>query len=202
MTTRFDTLPEWLIRLAPLDETMPLDAGVPIEGRRQELLSLDWRDRLGRGRMHDDALVRGMMAALWLYANDLDASHRISQELADRTGSYLHGMMHRREGDYSNAKYWFARAGEHAVFPQVLEEARRVAGPMSVRAEVRSLLGLPSWSPGLFVDLVAEEVRRASADREALVRIQQAEWWTLFCWLYGRAGGDEQGRSSSSLDAE
>ena len=55
------------------------------------------------------------LAALWLAANELDRSHRISQSIDDPDGSYLHGVMHRREGDFDNAKYWFRRASNHPV---------------------------------------------------------------------------------------
>ena len=66
-----------------------------------------------------DAIKSGLL--LW---NDaLDESHNISQELANQTGSYWHGIMHRREPDYSNAKYWFGRVGTHPIFPQVRERA-------------------------------------------------------------------------------
>jgi len=52
-----------------------------------------------------------LQAAIWLYVDDLDRSHTISQGIETEEGSFWHGIMHRREGDFSNAKYWFRRAG-------------------------------------------------------------------------------------------
>ena len=46
-------------------------------------------------------------SGLFLYFSALDESHRISQGIATSSGSYWHGIMHRQEGDWSNAKYWF-----------------------------------------------------------------------------------------------
>jgi hypothetical protein len=55
----------------------------------------------------------------WLLAGDLDASHEISQSIENRDGSFWHGIMHRREGDFSNAKYWFRRVGKHPVLDEL-----------------------------------------------------------------------------------
>lgn len=52
-----------------------------------------------------------LLAALHLALGDLDPAHVIVQEDASEAGSYWHGILHRAEGDYSNARYWFRRAG-------------------------------------------------------------------------------------------
>ncbi|AIE83916.1 hypothetical protein [Fimbriimonas ginsengisoli] len=68
----------------------------------------------------EPALVAGAMAesvppplqaAIWLYVDDLNRSHNVSQGIESEEGAFWHGIMHRREGDFSNAKYWFRRAG-------------------------------------------------------------------------------------------
>ena len=61
-------------------------------------------------------------AALWLIAGELDRSHKISQKFETPDGSYWHGIMHRREGDFWNAKYWFRHAGQHPVFEQLAKQ--------------------------------------------------------------------------------
>ena len=59
------------------------------------------------------------LSGLWLLAGDLDRSHSLSQDLPCRDGSFWHGIMHRREGDFGNAKYWFRKVGPHPVFEQL-----------------------------------------------------------------------------------
>src|SRR5215207_7106462 len=62
-----------------------------------------------------------LQSAALLWHDHLDASHTISQSIETRNGSWLHGIMHRREPDYGNAKYWFRRVGEHVAFPRLAE---------------------------------------------------------------------------------
>lgn len=65
-------------------------------------------------------LASRVAAGLWLLAGDLDAAHEISQSDHSSEGSFWHGIMHRREGDFSNAKYWFRRVGRHDVVDQMV----------------------------------------------------------------------------------
>lgn len=61
-------------------------------------------------------------SALWLVVGELDRSHSVSQNDSSAEGSFWHGIMHRREGDFSNAKYWFRQAGSHPVHAQLAEQ--------------------------------------------------------------------------------
>lgn len=69
---------------------------------------------------NDNSIVS---AGLLLWNGDLDASHTISQHIEDITGSYWHGIMHRMEPDYSNAKYWFRKVGSQRYGGTLFEGA-------------------------------------------------------------------------------
>jgi len=47
---------------------------------------------------------------LLLQAGEFDRSHSIVQGMTGADAAYIHGMIHRVEGDYSNAGYWFRQA--------------------------------------------------------------------------------------------
>jgi len=57
-----------------------------------------------------------------------DDAHRIAQEHDDPLSCRIHGYLHRVEGDLSNARYWYGRAG--VTFPEdgMEEELGRLEG--------------------------------------------------------------------------
>jgi hypothetical protein len=100
-----------------------------------------------------DEAARAVQSGLFLWNDDLDGCHKIAQDLPDEFGAYLHGIMHRREPDYSNAKYWFRRVGEPPLFPQLraaaLELLRDQKGLEAYRKPLESR---SSWDPFQIVD--------------------------------------------------
>src|ERR1700730_427089 len=60
---------------------------------------------------------------LLLAAGDIEAAHRIAQESSSADGAYVHGMIHRIEDDFDNARYWFFRAGVHPASPEIYRRA-------------------------------------------------------------------------------
>ena len=131
-------------------------------------------------------MAAACLAGLWLRFNYLDESHRISQDLETPTGSYWHGVMHRREGDFSNAKYWFRRVGENPVFEPLAAAARETAGA-DPPAAARFLVEQSSWDPFRFVDLCEQAAGSATPLMELAVAVQQCEWELLFESCYRQA---------------
>ena len=70
----------------------------------------------------DELFGASVKSGLLLWNDALDVSHKISQNIDSPTGSYWHGIMHRREPDYNNSKYWFRRAGVHAIYAGLREQ--------------------------------------------------------------------------------
>jgi hypothetical protein len=52
------------------------------------------------------------LVALWHDGRgDWHRAHEVAQDIHDRTGSWVHAYLHRKEGDLANARYWYTRAG-------------------------------------------------------------------------------------------
>jgi hypothetical protein len=55
--------------------------------------------------------VTGALLALWHDGHgDWDAAHETAQDVEDEAGAWVHAYLHRKEGDPSNAAYWYRRA--------------------------------------------------------------------------------------------
>ncbi len=153
-----EILPEVAAWLRPLFEVLPLPHAMPdlLPDRAAasdvcEAVALVLGTPVFAGRPH-------LAAGLWLYADELERSHRISQGLNDPLGAYWHAIMHRREGDFGNAKYWYRAAGTHPT--------------------------LPDFDPFAFVDEVGE---RHHANPPDLLSLQREEWLALFNWCAARS---------------
>ncbi len=171
-----------LLRIAPANE---LGAGTPVSARgprwKRSTAPASWR----REAVKDRDMAAACLAGLWLRFDFLDESHRISQDIETPTGSYWHGVMHRREGDFGNAKYWFRRVGQHPVFEPLCAAAGELAGERPPRA-ARFLAEQSSWDPFKFVDLCQQAVA-ASELRPLAIAVQQREWELLWEFSYRRA---------------
>jgi hypothetical protein len=52
-------------------------------------------------------LLRAIELAL---AGNWDAAHHLIQQYDDATAAWIHAVLHKIEGDLSNARYWYRRA--------------------------------------------------------------------------------------------
>ncbi len=127
------------------------------------------------------------VAGLWLLHDFHDESHNISQDLETVEGSYWHGILHRREPDYWNAKYWFRRVPGHPIFGALAKQAETLTREAGTPAGSEYLLTQKTWDPHRFVDLCESAARGPDALALLCRKIQQAEWRLLFAYCWERA---------------
>jgi len=138
---------------APLFEALPLEQAMSrLLGSHPKHASLVEETLLSPALVNRPDLAAG----LWLYVDDLNRSHTVSQAITDATGAYWHGIMHRREGDFGNSHYWMRRASGHPL----------------LRLQ-------PDLDPDALIEAVASA---KGSDVPQLVAKQRAEWQALFEW--------------------
>ena len=120
----------------------------------------------------DDESTLIQSAAL-LWHDHLDESHDLSQDIPSADGSFLHGIMHRREPDYCNAKYWFNRAGTHPMYPEILNRVTQLIAGTSLE----NLAGI-NWDAAAMVDAVSS-VQMGSEEYILLQQVQRVEFELL-----------------------
>jgi hypothetical protein len=169
------------------DHVPPLGPGTPNEVLRPRLEALTTDNAFLDRKVVDESSARCCIAALWLWHDFLDESHEISQEIDTIDGSYWHGIMHRREPDYGNAKYWFRRVPGHAIYEPLVKCMVLPGGELTGPASFLQDPG--TWDPFKFVDLCAA-IARGQSDYEGLARrIARIEWEQLFDHCYRQALG-------------
>ena len=121
-----------------ITECSPIDLFMPVEVKNEKA-------------------AQAVKAGVLLWNDELSLSHDICQGLKTPESSYIHGVMHRREGDYSNAKHWFAKAKNHPVATKLFEKSMQIGDDIVPATDQLShytsdLKGIGHWSPDSFVD--------------------------------------------------
>jgi len=63
------------------------------------------------------------LQSLWFDAKgDWSRAHELAQEDGSSAGDWVHAYLHRKEGDPSNARYWYVRAGKPVCSGSLEEE--------------------------------------------------------------------------------
>lgn len=183
--------------------TPPLFAERPWDPDVSEALRSSSPEQRFDGRpIRDPQFAAAAIAGVFLLNDDFEGSHNLCQGLKSDTGSYWHGLCHRREGhigsglasNLGNAQYWFRQTGRHAAFPEVYRAAQaefdasgagfRWATEASGRLAARG-----EWDPGAMIDWFAEADRGVLSPSSAdlIARIQWREMLTLLEFCLARA---------------
>ena len=140
-----------------LPDLLPQELGDCIRHASDLPLSMQACDQV-RGRSDDlvrsvDRILERMdlqnsnaAAGLWLLLGDWERAHNISQDQHNCNGSYWHGILHRVEGDFWNAKYWLRQVARHPVRKMLVDKVLEKLNPAPLASSQLPSQGSSSWS--------------------------------------------------------
>lgn len=149
---------------------------VTLPGRVQEIRDAPPEKLAGEATVKDENQLSLVKAALLYAVDEIGDAHRLVQEVSGDTAGYWHGMIHRREGDFENARYWFRRTGRHPAFAELHRRG------CALSADVGRLL---DWDPYLFTGLCEQAVFGNPDD--TLVPLQKMEFEVMLDYTWRQA---------------
>lgn len=183
------------ISLSPLTQTRPSQLALPVLAPTIPGPENDWLLNLLRVYQPDQDLASvssqadatALKAGLFCVHDYLDESHNYSQSVQNQglhqAGDYWHHIMHRREPDYSNAKYWSRVVGYHPIhdlLPELVRPLFDLYENPTVATWKDRLLQSNRWSLNTFVDCCEEcESTQNPVLNELACRIQWVEMQLL-----------------------
>ncbi len=167
-----EPLQNWLKSLPP---TMPMRATTNspmIEGKRLE----HW---IAESNLPADSLVAAM---LWLRIGLIDPTHEIVQAETTPLGSYLHGVVHRLEGDYWNSKYWFRQVRDNRLLQSIsqsMEQRLEEEGLMSMALSL-SIMSEGIFHPSGLVTAIENQSQQPDSESGSVLKLERISWieWT------------------------
>ncbi|MCX7867760.1 MAG: hypothetical protein N2438_11675 [Limisphaera sp.] len=151
------------------------------------LVSLEEAEPAARRR---SVVIRALVL---LWHDHWNAAHELVQSDPSADAALVHAIVHRREPDPWNSKYWWRRTGAHPALERLGLEAGAVLERHGTAGWARRLLPGGRWDPYAFVDLCTElQGREESAEGQAARALQRAEFEAVLATFVGGAGSGRQ----------
>jgi len=172
-----------IMELALKQDPRPLERlvrGKPNAAGKKAVEALTKRDMKDAKDSKSLPLVQGALYLCfdcWKEAHELADAHE-----GTAAGHWLHAIVHRREPDAGNSKYWYAKVSPPArVFEAIGLEALaflKKAPVPELESLAQELQKTKIWTPAAFVELCDKfkEGEPGSPGYRALAHIQEIEW--------------------------
>lgn len=119
------------------------------------------------------ARADSLEALLLLWHDHHEPAHALVQDLPDADAAFVHGILHRREPDDGNARYWFHRVGNHPAMVPLTQAVARFLAPHPDLAQ--HLLPHGRWDPMAMIAAAAATRRSPSLPPDQVDLLRQVQ---------------------------
>ena len=76
----------------------------------------------------DSTLCVELQALWWVKKGDWERAHDLAQDAGSMEGDWIHAHLHRVEGDFGNASYWYSSCWEACLQTRVIHRMAKYNG--------------------------------------------------------------------------
>ena len=73
-----------------------------------------------------EGLSMPLEALWWQHQGNWERAHSLAQSCSNKDAAWVHALLHREEGDLSNANYWYKRANREPYSGPIKDEWRYI----------------------------------------------------------------------------
>lgn len=149
------------------------------------------RDQVAQALPQADAeTIERVRALVWLWQDHSEEAHEAVQDLHDRESSWIHAILHRREPDYSNARYWFHRVGQPAAYATLGDRVKAWLKTSGDNSLLKEVMPNGKWDGlGMVAACEASDIESEDQPRiRALIQIQVLEFRMVLEQLISASG--------------
>ncbi|QIR40160.1 hypothetical protein HCG51_27915 [Tolypothrix sp. PCC 7910] len=90
----------------------------------------DFQQLIAQQRLCSNTLPKALQALFYDKKGDWDKAHEIVQNASDNDSAWVHAYLHRKEGDLSNARYWYRRSNQPDFTGDLNQEWEEIAASL------------------------------------------------------------------------
>lgn len=118
-----------------------------------------------------------------LWFDYLELAHQIADEEKSTEFYYFHAMIHRRERDFFNARFWFRQTDRrHVVFAEIAREVRKYLTQKGDQQLLECLIRDEEWVPLEFLEEILKGFKMDPTS-EFVQKLRDIQTIEFACWF-------------------
>lgn len=94
---------------------------------------VEFKQLIENGSKSPDSLPKALQALWYDKKCEWNTAHEIVQKASDADSGWVHAYLHRKEGDLSNARYWYRRSEQPESKVGLDQEWEQIASSLLIK---------------------------------------------------------------------